>query len=282
MIKAVFFDIDGTFLDSRGEILASTLRGVEALHQQGIKCFISSGRGPSSAEDLLKGTPFDGYVLYNGQLCFSHETGIYEHYFSVETLEALGRYTEKEQRHIIFGGRERYYGSKSLQWGQVKWLKKVHNLLPIKVTVPKLEANLQKIRRIIRPKEEQVKTPREIFSEPMYQCVLLSSPSEQGALETQFPDCKFTRSNPYAVDIIPKGGSKLVGITKVLDHYGLSLSDAMAFGDSWNDLEMLEGVGIGVAMGNGEEDVKRIADYVAESNDDDGIYKALQHFELVR
>ena len=282
MIKAVFFDIDGTILDSRGEILPSTLRGIEALHQQGIKCFISSGRGPSSAEDLLNGTPFDGYVLYNGQLCFSHDTGIYEHYFSVDTLQALGRYTEQEQRHIIFGGRDRYYGSKSLQWGQFKWLKKVHRVLPLKITVPKLEANLQKIRKIIRPKQEQVKTPKQIFSEPMYQCVLLSSPSEQRELEKQFPDCQFTRSNPYAVDIIPKGGSKLVGITKVLEHYGLLLSEAMAFGDSWNDLEMLEGVGIGIAMGNGEEEVKAIADYVTASNDADGIYQGLQHVGLVR
>jgi len=55
----------------------------------------------------------------------------------------------------------------------------------------------------------------------------------------------------------------------------------MAFGDHFNDVEMLEGVGIGVAMGNGQDVTKDSADYVTASNDEDGIQQALIHFGII-
>ena len=96
------------------------------------------------------------------------------------------------------------------------------------------------------------------------------------------PECTITRSNPFSVDIIPKGGSKIEGIKEALKFYDIKLEEAIAFGDSWNDLEMLEGIGIGVAMGNGNEDIKGQADYVTDTNDLDGIYKALVHFKVIK
>jgi cof family protein len=55
----------------------------------------------------------------------------------------------------------------------------------------------------------------------------------------------------------------------------------MAFGDGGNDISILLKSGIGVAMGNANDDVKAIANYVTSSADDDGIYKALKHFEVI-
>ena len=55
----------------------------------------------------------------------------------------------------------------------------------------------------------------------------------------------------------------------------------MVFGDSWNDLEMLQAAGVGVAMGNAPQEVQKKADYVTTSNNHDGIYQALQHYQLI-
>jgi hydroxymethylpyrimidine pyrophosphatase-like HAD family hydrolase len=55
----------------------------------------------------------------------------------------------------------------------------------------------------------------------------------------------------------------------------------MVFGDHWNDIEMIKGVGIGVSMGNGKEETKQAADFVTASNNEDGIAKALRHFQLI-
>ena len=66
-----------------------------------------------------------------------------------------------------------------------------------------------------------------------------------------------------------------------MEVYGFSKEEAMAFGDSDNDLEMLKFVGIGVAMGNAVEAVKEAADYVTSHIDEDGIWNACKHFELI-
>ena len=67
----------------------------------------------------------------------------------------------------------------------------------------------------------------------------------------------------------------------VLEHFGFDLSESMAFGDGENDLPMLRHAHIGVAMGNADEFVKKQADYVTDSVDEDGILTALKHFELI-
>ena len=78
-----------------------------------------------------------------------------------------------------------------------------------------------------------------------------------------------------------KTGGKRAGITAVLEKYGISRADTMAFGDGGNDCDMLEFVGTGVAMGNAADAAKAAADYVADDVEHDGIFKALKHFKLI-
>ena len=82
-------------------------------------------------------------------------------------------------------------------------------------------------------------------------------------------------------DIIAGGGGKMSGIKRYLELAGIKREEIIAFGDAENDLEMLQFAGIGVAMGNGAEEVKAAADYVTADIDDDGIEKALKHFGLL-
>nr|OTO08196.1 hypothetical protein A5880_002466 [Enterococcus sp. 4G2_DIV0659] len=119
------------------------------------------------------------------------------------------------------------------------------------------------------------------MKEPIFQCVLLSPKSELDFLSEHLPNCQLTRSNPYTLDIIPAGGSKIVGIQACAEYFEFTLDEVMAFGDSWNDVEMLHGVGIGVAMGNAEDEVKQISDYVTKTNEEDGIYHALKHYDVI-
>lgn len=75
-----------------------------------------------------------------------------------------------------------------------------------------------------------------------------------------------------AVDIIPAIGAKGIGISKVLEYYQLDRSQAMAFGDGNNDIEMLQAVGTGVAMANASEELKAVADEICGDVAEDGIY----------
>ena len=93
------------------------------------------------------------------------------------------------------------------------------------------------------------------------------------------------RPNRSSIFCIPTGfpacGGKPVGMQKMLERFGLRREECMAFGDGANDIEMLQYAGLGIAMGNGDDEVKRAADYVTDAVDADGIVNALRHFGLL-
>ncbi|MCV5432962.1 HAD hydrolase family protein, partial [Escherichia coli] len=80
----------------------------------------------------------------------------------------------------------------------------------------------------------------------------------------------------YSMDIIPNGGSKAKGIEKFIERLGFNREQVYAFGDGLNDLEMIEAVGTGIVMGNGHEDLKKLANYVTKDVSEDGIYHGLK------
>ena len=94
-------------------------------------------------------------------------------------------------------------------------------------------------------------------------------------------NCKLTRWNPYGVDIISNTGGKSIGIKDILSYYDIKQEETMAFGDGENDIDMLRFVQIGVAMQNAEDCVKEAADYITDTSKNDGIYKALKHFNIL-
>ena len=106
------------------------------------------------------------------------------------------------------------------------------------------------------------------------------TPEEKELLKVM-PHCISARWHPLFCDISPIGGTKQNGIDQFLKYYDIDLSETMAFGDGGNDIQMLEHVNISVAMGNAHDDVKKIAHYITDSVDDNGIVHALQHFNLI-
>ena len=74
---------------------------------------------------------------------------------------------------------------------------------------------------------------------------------------------------------------KAVGIEKLVERINRNIDDTIAFGDGRNDIEMLETVKIGVAMGNAVDEAKAVANYETDRIENDGIVKALKHFELI-
>ncbi len=82
-------------------------------------------------------------------------------------------------------------------------------------------------------------------------------------------------------EITAEGVDKGSGVRRVMDLFGADLYDTYGFGDSGNDIAMLTTCHTGICMGNGDEEVKRCADYVTGDCDHDGIYQALKHFELI-
>jgi hydroxymethylpyrimidine pyrophosphatase-like HAD family hydrolase len=98
---------------------------------------------------------------------------------------------------------------------------------------------------------------------------------------SRLPGCTSGRWHPAFTDITAKGADKGEGILTLSARLGLDARYTMAFGDGGNDTSMIKAAGIGVAMGNALESLKREADYTTTSVDDDGILNALRHFGIV-
>ena len=85
------------------------------------------------------------------------------------------------------------------------------------------------------------------------------------------------RSEPFFLEVMPKGIDKAQSLGRLLAYLGMSVEEMAAFGDGYNDITMLEYAGLGVAMGNAQEEVKLSAGYIAPSNDEDGVAWTLEH-----
>ena len=255
MIKAIFFDIDGTLVSFKTHTVPqSTQDALEALRQKGIKLFIASGR-PENLMSHVDGLYFDGYIIMNGAHCFTanHET-IYKSVIPHDDLERLIEYNKTSLHPFVF-----VYGKEWFITHLDNAVEEICQLLkiPAPPIKPITEARNKEISQIMGyfPTEED----EEVF----------------GKILTH---CQPMRWHPIFTDITVKGTSKSSGIDRVLEYYNISLDECIAFGDGGNDINMLQHVGIGIAMGNAADRVKAAANYVTTSVDEDGIVNALKHF----
>lgn len=91
---------------------------------------------------------------------------------------------------------------------------------------------------------------------------------------------ELTNSLPTNIEVNPLGVNKANGLIRVCEELNISMNEVMAVGDSLNDIKMIEQAGIGVAMGNAQAKIKEVADFTTDTNNADGVAKAIEHFIL--
>lgn len=277
-IKAVFFDIDGTLLNDSKRVEKATVLAIRNLKEQGILVGVATGRGPGFVQPFMDNLGFDFAVTYNGQYIFTRDKILYQNQLPKSLIYRVIRYAGDKKREISLGTASGLLGSGLIEMGTSTFGQIVSRLVPKKLTKT-VEKSFKKIIRRIKPQNtDYLKT---IMREPVFQIVLVATEGESQKLRERFPQITITRSSPYSIDLISQGQSKVKGIERVGQFFDFDLDEVMAFGDSENDMEMLTGVGIGVAMGNGQDKLKSIADYTTASNNRDGISKALAHHGLI-
>ena len=256
MIKAIFFDIDGTLASFKThQIPKQTLTALKKLQQKGIKLFIATGRGKDGL-DVLNDFPFDGYITLNGQYCYTQDKLIYENTIAKEDLQALLDYLQK----------------KPFPCGFTEEHTKYFNLRDERVDA---------IHAITHNDDHPASDCRHVIDHKIYQCMCFVDQEEEKELLKVMPHCITARWHPLFCDVSPIGGTKQNGIDQFLKYYDIDLSETMAFGDGGNDIPMLNHVALSVAMGNANDEVKAIADYITDNVDDDGIIHAFEHFQLL-
>ena len=258
MIKALFFDIDGTLVSFRTHrIPQSTLDAVSEARRQGIKVYIATGR-PRPYVDNLGTMEYDGIVSVNGASCITSDGEvIVSKCIPAEDVQRMVDYANRHKLPVAVADDDVSFAA-----NVEESFREVYELLDLDIPEirPMEDALKMDVKQFVAffPEEKEVQIKSEVLTH-----------------------CNVFRWHPTFADCIISGTSKATGVDAVCEYYGFTAAEAMAFGDGGNDMEMLRHVGVGVAMGNARDEVKECADYVTASVDDDGIVKALRHFGII-
>lgn len=266
LFKIVFSDIDGTLLNSQHELLPSTLKAIHRLREKNILFVPISARMPKAIVPILKELAVKAPIIsYNGALILSAEN---EQLFSQKPAEKNCLSILKDIRtqwpQIVIN----YYCAddwyvEDLSDRLVKEEAAITGVTP-------LEASFQALL-------SSGKLPHKLL------CMCPPSICQQmeNILTPCYPAFNIIRSSPTLLEIIDKSVSKAHAVKKFMELYNIPASQAIAFGDNYNDLDMLSTVGMGIAMGNAPLKVKTAAAQITSSNDADGIYNALRAINLL-
>lgn len=277
MIRAVFFDIDGTLVTSNNKILSSTILSIKELQQKGYIVGIATGRGPNMLPKAVQKMPFDYWVTYNGQLIYDKNgKAIYRHPFDEIDLEHIFTYIEKYQSRYLLQGEKRNIGSSLMKVAQSEPMLPMVHFMRQHIDQEVLD-HVHRYRLLVpnrkKPKQKRVPT--------IYQVTLMQPIHDDKRLQDDFSSLTVTRSNPFTVEIVSPQSSKTRGIKRVGQRAGFSLDNVLFFGDNYNDMDVMQNVKYGVAMANAIPPLKQKATFVTRSNDEDGIYYALRYFHVI-
>ena len=246
-LRIVFFDIDGTLIDmERKEISEKTLEALRRLKERGMLLCLATGRGPLTLP-RFEGVEFDAFLTFNGSYCFNREETIFSNPLPGEDVRTLIRNAAALGRPVSIATRDRMVAN-----GRDQDLVDYYAFAKREVEVA--------------PDFDRA------AGEEVYQVMLGGRKTDYPLLLRGTRRAKIAAWWDRAADIIPADGGKGVGIGKILAFYQLDRAQALAFGDGDNDIEMLQAVGRGIAMGNASQGLKAVADDVCGPVAQDGIY----------
>ncbi len=277
MRKVIFLDIDGTLTHNHQDISSRVLQALKEARENGHYIFLCTGRNRVGVNDLLALNIFDGtvcsaggYIEVNGQKIFEEGMSKEEVSIAQKVFNEYGILYNLEADFKVFQSIEM---SRKLAFA--------------------FGDNNSEIERLIEQQSEQFN----VFSLEKYQsdkdviqtiCYIADNDEIiLKAKEQLLPYFHFliyakTKNQVVNGELMKKGVNKGEGIKKVMQFLQLPLESSIGFGDSMNDLEMLETCYYSVVMANGDEKIKKYADTICESVEDDGIYHELKRLGLIK
>lgn len=272
--KAVFFDIDGTIVNERNEISESTRYAIRKLCDRGHLGFICTGRAYSAIEEEILKLGFQGVVSGAGTFASYLGKIIYNHEVAQKDLEATIKTMDEMQIDYILEGKDYLFAKREMiQTPKPHYQVFVQRFQSFTREIDRLEEiHANKFTCCFTPEESDKMQDFIRKYQRQYDAIVHES------VETQ------DLNNPFRnkiVEFVPKGYNKAEGIKRVIEKLGIPWENTCAFGDSNNDIEMLEYVNYSVVMKNGSPQAKKVSKYMTDTVDDQGIYQGLQKLKLI-
>lgn len=266
MIKLIAIDIDGTLITSNHLITDEVKQAIQTALNHGVKIVLCTGRPTPSAmtyvNELNLNNTDDYLITYNGAVMhrLDSKDPIYQQILEYSDIQDLFACAEKFNTHVhAISDHGIYTPNKDISRYTVleSWL--TH--MPL-----------------------FYETPNQLDPHTVYnKLMMVDEPSILdylvAHLDNNISD-RYTilRSEPYYLEFVNNKASKGRAVARLMTKLNLSKDQVMGIGDSGNDLDLMTSCGIGVAMGNATEELKELADYITDTNDNNGVAKAIQKF----
>ena len=264
MIKLIAIDMDGTLLNSKKELLEETKQYFKNFHNKNTETLLvlCTGRPKTGIRPYLKDL---GYLEENHYIISQNGASIYESQTGKRVMDAfvdstaIQKWIELGKKHgisVMGAGVDYYY---SFDEDPTEWME-----FDVKLVSGKLK---------------RIPT-KESLNIDFYKILLMGDEEQLNEFETFIPqewrdEFYVVRSQKYLVEVLTKGVNKAFGLEKLAQKLNIQPSEIAAIGDAANDIEMLEYAGLAIAMGNASEEVKTIADTVTDTNENNGVIKAI-------
>ena len=264
MYKLIAVDMDGTLLREDKTISDRTKEAIRKAGEKGVKVVLASGRPIDGLERYLKELNLlseDDYVMsFNGSLLQN-----------VKTREVIAK-------NILQGSDLKRLHALSKEIGlNIHAFTKAGCVTPVMNEYTKLEGSINGI-EVYEIDYDEIEEDEDVIK-----VMMIDPPEVLDAAMVHIPESFYNeytvvKSAPFFLEFLNKQSSKGAAIKALGEHLGIKQEEIICIGDAGNDLDMIEYAGLGVAMGNAFEEVKKAADYVTYTNNEDGVAHVIEKF----
>lgn len=265
MYQYLALDMDGTLLTSSKIVTSNTQKALVEIQKRGVKLILCTGRptyGVMPTAQLLEMDKYEGMIItYNGGMIIDCKTldVLSSHLVSPELFPYFYKLAH-DNALTIMSYKDDCIISENSDDPYVRYVA-TNNKMP-SVTV----------RNFL-----------DVINFPVPKCLIVGDPSRIAALETEMSthlqgQANAFRSEPFLLELVPANVDKGQALLHLTEMLNIRPDELVACGDGFNDVSMLMPAGLKVAMANAQPPVKAIADYIAPSNDNEGIVDVIQKF----
>lgn len=263
--RLMAMDLDDTLLTDELTVSDSTKEAMKQAIARGMHLTIATGRMFASAQQVAQQVGLNVPIItYQGSLVRNllDEQVLYERSVPVAAAARLYDYCREHGMHLQTYIEDRLYAAEDNDK-----LKAYASQSSIPYTIS------ESFETIVTTSPRQTKL------------VVIDEPARLDAMKPELerqlgPDVHLTKSKDHYLELLHREGTKGHALRFLAEYYGIPMEETIAIGDAWNDREMIEAAGLGVAMANAVPGLKELADYVTLSNNEDGVKHVLEKFVL--
>lgn len=288
MYKLIAIDLDGTLLDSYGQISQKNKQTLQKAMEKGIEIVLTSGRGAMSVQNLASEIGENHYIICgNGSMIYDLKENalIYDKFLSQKKILQLVQICEQNSIYYSIYTKDAII-TKSLNYNVLFYHQENANKPDNKKTHIYVVQNIYEY-IVNRKEEDYIKVTICDDNNIIFNSIIKKMKNVKGVdvLDVGHISRKIIKAGTeeysmeyFYTEVSNQNVNKWSAISFLIDKLGIQSKEVMAIGDNVNDQSMLEKAGLGVAMGNSAPYIQKMAKVVTDSNNEDGVAKAIEKY----